>query len=206
MREKISILVMLLCMFSLQTWAQNVKISGIVQDAVDGSVTGTKDAKYGITTEGDIMINPNNCQYCNGKGYTPSTQGQSNNFDYGANNNIRVLRYADVLLLYSETALRKPNAGGSTTADAKIYLNTVQSRAMITSTASPTVKDVLEERRAEFWSEWGDQYFDVARLGTAYLTSIGYDGIPTGYSDAKRYLPVPADAIASNPNLPVVVQ
>lgn len=37
MRKKISILVMLLCMFSLQMWAQNVKISGIVRDAEDGS-------------------------------------------------------------------------------------------------------------------------------------------------------------------------
>jgi len=172
----------------------------------DGSVTGTKGALYGVTTEGDIMMNPNNCQYCNGKGYTPSTQGQPNNLDYGANNNIRVLRYADVLLLYSEAALRKPGAGGSSAAEAQTYLNLVQDRAKITQKANPTVKDVLEERRAEFWSEWGDQFFDVARLGTAYLTSINYDGIPDGYSDSKRYLPVPASAIASNSNLPVVVQ
>ena len=173
---------------------------------VDGSVTGSAGTVYGVTTEGDIMIDPNNNPYCNGKGYTPSTQGQPNNFDYGANNNIRVLRYADVLLLYAEAALRKPGAGGSTVANAKTYLNEVQSRAKITPTANPTVKDVLEERRAEFWCEWGDQYFDVARLGTAYLTSVGYDGIPSGYTDAKRYLPVPASAITSNPNLPVVVQ
>ena len=172
----------------------------------DGSVTGSAGTKYGVTTEGDIMIDPNNNPYCNGKGYTPSTQGQPNNFDYGANNNIRVLRYADVLLLYAEAALRKQSAGGSTAADAKTYLNMVQTRAKITPTANPTVKDVLEERRAEFWSEWGDQFFDVARLGTAYLTGIGYDGIPAGYDDTKRYLPVPASAITSNPNLPAVVQ
>lgn len=173
---------------------------------IDGSVTGSTGALYGVTTEGDIMMNPNNCQYCNGKGYTPSTQGQPNNLDYGANNNIRVLRYADVLLLYAEAALRKPGAGGSSASEAKACLNDVQDRAKITLTDNPTVKDVLEERRAEFWSEWGDQFFDVARLGTAYLSSIGYDGIPTGYSDSKRYLPVPASAITSNPNLPVVVQ
>jgi hypothetical protein len=173
---------------------------------VDSSVTGIANAKYGVTTEGDIMINPTNNIYCNGKGYTPSTQGQFNNFNYGANNNIRVLRYADVLLLYAEAALRKPGAGGSTAANAKTYLNEVQSRAKIAPTANPTVKDVLEERRAEFWCEWGDQFFDVARLGTAYLTGIGYDGIPVGYDDSKRYLPIPASAIASNPNLPVGVQ
>jgi len=173
---------------------------------IDGSVTGSKGALYGVTTEGDIMMNPNNCQYCNGKGYTPSTQGQANNLDYGANNNIRVLRYADVLLLYAEAALRKPGAGGSSASEAQAYLNEVQNRAKITPTANPTVKDVLEERRAELWSEWGDQFFDVARLGTAYLSSVGYDGIPAGYSDSKRYLPVPASAITSNPNLPVVVE
>jgi hypothetical protein len=152
------------------------------------------------------MINPNNCLYCNGKGYTPSTQGQATNFDYGANNNIRVLRYADALLLYAEAALRKPGAGGSTNANATTYLNQVQSRAKIALTLNPAVKDVLEERRAEFWSEWGEQYFDVARLGTTYLTSINYDGIPTGYDNTKRYLPIPSNAISSNPNLPTVVQ
>lgn len=171
-----------------------------------GSVTGSAGTKYGVTSEGDIMINPNNCLYCNGKGYTPSTQGQATNFDYGANNNIRVLRYADALLLYAEAALRKPGAGGSTNANATTYLNQVQSRAKIALTLNPAVKDVLEERRAEFWSEWGEQYFDVARLGTTYLTSINYDGIPTGYDNTKRYLPIPSNAISSNPNLPTVVQ
>lgn len=38
----------------------------------------------------------------NGKAYTPSNQMTAGRTNYGANNNIRVLRYADVLLMNAE--------------------------------------------------------------------------------------------------------
>lgn len=54
MRKKIYLLTLLLCLFSLQMWAQNVKMSGVVRDASDGSTLPGVNVTIPGTSTGTI--------------------------------------------------------------------------------------------------------------------------------------------------------
>ncbi|HYH15761.1 MAG TPA: RagB/SusD family nutrient uptake outer membrane protein [Flavisolibacter sp.] len=72
--------------------------------------------------------------------------------------NIRVIRYAEVLLINAEAAA---HIG----ADALTPLQKVRARAGLTTT-SATIDDIWEERRLELAME-GDRFFDLVRQGRA---------------------------------------
>jgi starch-binding outer membrane protein, SusD/RagB family len=80
--------------------------------------------------------------------------------------NIRVIRYAEVLLINAEAAA---NIGG----DALTPLQMVRARAGLT-TSSVTINDIWKERRVEL-AEEGDRFFDLVRQGRAaqIMTSHG---------------------------------
>jgi hypothetical protein len=82
-----------------------------------------------------------------GKSYLPSNQMTTGRTDYGSNNNVRVLRYADVLLLNAEAKLRKGQNGD-------VPFNLVRQRAKLNPITGVTLNQVLDERRAEFACEW----------------------------------------------------
>ena len=96
------------------------------------------------------------------------------------NNNIRVFRYADVLLMNAEAKVRLGQNGDSP-------LNLVRQRAKLSSLTNATVDQILDERRAEFAMEWGDRFFDLLRTGK----------LPAG----AEYYPIPQNQIDLNPNL-----
>lgn len=73
--------------------------------------------------------------------------------------NIRILRYAEVLLMNAEAAV---NLGG----DASTSLNLVRARAGLSPLRAPTQKDVWKERRLELAFEH-DRFFDLVRQGRA---------------------------------------
>ena len=76
--------------------------------------------------------------------------------------NIRVMRYAEVLLMYAEAAARLGNAGEAT---AKLKL--VRDRAgLIGSPRAGTLDNILEERRLELAMEQ-NRFFDLVRTGRA---------------------------------------
>lgn len=119
--------------------------------------------------------------------------------------NIKVLRYAEVYLIYAE-ALNEANNGP--TSDAYTYLNLVRKRAELDDvdlTAYPnenTEKDkfraaVYQERRIELAME-GDRWFDLVRTGRALevLTAHGKD-----VAERDLLLPIPTAEIDINPNL-----
>lgn len=94
---------------------------------------------------------------------------------YGDNNrlnNIRVMRYAEVLLNYAEACLQTGDA-----AEAKKYVNMIQERA-----GSKTISDVVDmevlkrEKSYELWYE-GCRFFDVIRWqdpkGLEHLKNAG---------------------------------
>lgn len=100
--------------------------------------------------------------------------------------NIRVIRFADVLLWQAEAAAHN----GS---DWETPLNKVRSRVGLGATpiADP-VQAVLHERRVELGME-GHRYWDLMRTNRGNL-------IP-GFTDNKKYLLIPQEQINLNPNL-----
>ncbi|MNL23658.1 SusD family protein [compost metagenome] len=109
--------------------------------------------------------------------------------EYGANNNVRILRYADVLLLNAEAKVRKGQNG-----DEPFRL--VRERAKLGAISNVTLNQILDERRAEFACEWwGERFNDLVRTGKA-KDVFGAKFIP-GMSES---LPIPQTQIDANPN------
>lgn len=125
-----------------------------------------------------------------GKSYLPANQMTPGRTDYGSNNNIRVLRYADVLLLNAEAKVRKGQNGDAP-------LNLVRVRAKLTPITGANLQQVLDERRAEFACEWwGERYNDLLRTGQA-ATVLASQGFTTD----KQFVPVPQRQRDLNTNL-----
>ena len=95
----------------------------------------------------------------NQKAYVSRTMESFNGGDWESNKNVRILRYAEVLLMNAEAAI---NVGG----DAKTPLNMVRNRAGLESLETVTIMDVWKERRAELAFEH-DRYFDLVRQDRA---------------------------------------
>ncbi|MDD6623008.1 MAG: RagB/SusD family nutrient uptake outer membrane protein [Bacteroidales bacterium] len=130
----------------------------------------------------------------NGKAYTPFCQLTEGRTEYGCNNNVRVFRYADVLLMYAECALRT----NQNVSDAVIKFNKVRTRANMPEVAALTEDLILDERRMELCMEWGERFNDLVRTGKAVqvLTAAGYN-----YTDDKKYMPIAKAAIDITPAL-----
>ena len=86
----------------------------------------------------------------NGKAYTPTNQLTPGRTKYGANNNVRIFRYADVLLMNAEAKVRLGKDG-----DASLKL--VRDRAGMSEIDGATVDQILDERHILL--------LDVARRG-----------------------------------------
>jgi len=95
----------------------------------------------------------------NQKAYVSETMESFNGDRWESNKNVRILRYAEVLLMNAEAAI---NVGG----DAKTPINLVRNRAGLESLETVTLMDVWKERRAELAFEH-DSYFDLVRQGRA---------------------------------------
>jgi hypothetical protein len=123
----------------------------------DGDLIAGVDALEGVTSP----------RY-NGKAYYPPSYQVVG--PYGSGQNIRVMRYAEVLLIQAEARIRQGNNSG-----AAQPLNDVRERAGLNPIDSPTLDDVLRERRLELAME-GDRFFDLVRTGQAatVLASKGF--------------------------------
>ncbi|MGA0558135.1 RagB/SusD family nutrient uptake outer membrane protein [Larkinella sp. VNQ87] len=124
-----------------------------------------------------------------------------NEFDWttGSDVNIRLLRFADVLLLYAEAI----NSAQGPTADAYAAVNRVRKRAGLEPLEPGLSKTafmdwVMHERVVELGME-GHRWRDLVRWKKAYqeLTSKGRP-----FDEKKHYLfPIPAKERQLNPNL-----
>ncbi|WP_228453587.1 RagB/SusD family nutrient uptake outer membrane protein [Chryseobacterium aquaeductus] len=97
--------------------------------------------------------------------------------------NIKVLRYADVLLIAAEAALQSGNVAKATT-----YLNMIRTRAGL-GNVSATLAAIKQERRVEFGME-GERFYDLVRWGDA-VSVLG----TLGYQDKHKHYPIPQSAI-----------
>ena len=96
---------------------------------------------------------------------------------YGSNNNIRILRYADVLLINAEAKVRQGKNGDQP-------FNQVRTRAQMPTMSNVTAEQILDERRMELVCEWGERYNDLCRTGKASSQL-------SGWNESLRYYPYP---------------
>lgn len=176
-------------------WGFNVP----TQDLANAYETGDprKDATIifrGETTpEGDAIPPTGDNPMYNQKSYVPfSTYVECSE---GCEQNIRVIRYAEVLLMNAEAANELSNP-----AQALISLNTVRARARggnnavlpdITTTDQATLRTAIwHERRVEMAMEF-DRFFDLVRTGQAPAV-LGPKGFVTGKNEVW---PIPQNEI-----------
>jgi len=127
-----------------------------------------------ITPDGDSVSTQNSNPRYNMKAYVPNSVTKV--CLYGADQNIRILRYAETLLLNAEAA----NELGQTT-KAYTALNQIRRRAGLAAVPAGLSQADLrtaiwKERRVELALEYGDRFFDLVRTGRAgtVLKSRGF--------------------------------
>lgn len=140
------------------------------------------------TLEGDSIKSINNHPVYNGKVYLPSTQLPEGYLGYGQGNNIRMIRYADVLLLNAEAKVRKGQNGDAP-------FNLVRTRAKMADIKNVTLEQIWEERQVELACEWGERFFDLVRTDRAATVLPGF------VKGQSEYYPIPQSEIGLNPKL-----
>lgn len=131
--------------------------------------------------------------YYNYKAYTSRSQEQyANSGDKNRPKNIRILRYADVLLMNAEASVRL----GTGDPDEKI--NLLRDRADLLPITGVTLNDVLHERRVELAMEH-DRFWDLIRQGNAaaVLHAAGKTNFVAG---KHELLPIPNSQILLSGN------
>lgn len=166
-------------------WGFNVP----TQSLVDAYEPGDKRKAATILEEGtnDGFNNtvPNNLaqKYWNKKAYTDPKRRALEGENKNHWTNIKVMRYADVLLIAAEAALQMGDVGKAST-----YLNMVRTRAGL-GNITATMPAIKHERRVEFGME-GERFYDLVRWGDA-ISVLG----PLGYQDRNKFYPIPQSAI-----------
>lgn len=122
-------------------------------------------------------------------------------YDFKTDNDIIVLRYADIYLMYAEAMVEK--GGGSTTDPVAVkYLNEIRQRAGLSAVTSISRSELRLERRRELAFE-GLRYFDLIRWKTAkeVMDKLTTPGGKCSF-DEKFYLwPFPQSEMDINPQL-----
>ena len=135
-------------------------------------------------------------KYFNKKAYTnPSWRQQYTKGGYWVN--IRLIRYADVVLMASEAACELNDLSA-----ARDYLEMVRARARgnnadilpeVTTDDKNELRDAIRhERRVELGMEF-DRFYDLVRWGIA--KEVLHAAGKTGYQDRHALLPIPQDEI-----------
>ncbi|GLB51287.1 membrane protein [Neptunitalea chrysea] len=162
------------------------------------------------TSDGDQFTVPDDISAATSgsaiKKYVVGGQDEYDNWGMTSNNTY-IMRYADLLLIYSEASMA--GSGSTTDAIALSYFNQVRERAGLVDLPNLTNEILLQERRREFAFE-GEYWFDLQRLlsESDLLTLLsnqnrGDMNYPQYYTASAEDLvyPIPANESASNPLL-----
>ena len=151
--------------------------------------TGDK-TREGFTVESSGVFN--------GKAYLPYSQMTGGNTEWGRNNNVRLLRYAEVLLMNAEAKVRNGRNGDEP-------LNLVRQRAGLAPLSGATLENILDERRMELCAEWGMRYIDLVRTGRAAQVlndaALVRDQANGEWTPEKAWWPVPGLQLLNLPQL-----
>jgi hypothetical protein len=155
--------------------------------------SGQPDGIYGRTVPAaPPLVQP----FWNKKVYTEFARQQETGDRFSWWLNIRLLRYADVLLMAAEAANETGSAGAT---KALGYLEQVRARARngnsailpaVTTTDQALLRTAIhKERRYEFGME-SERFYDLVRWGEAVAVLS-----PLGYQQKNKYYPLPQPAI-----------
>ena len=132
-------------------------------------------------------------------------------FQVGQFIDLKVMRYAEVLLLAAEANLQAGNSS-----NALKYINMVRERAKETPLASVSLSDIKMEKRLELCNEgvryqdlvrWGDAKTAMAEQGKQVPAFTGSDvqwnwqNTKYGFQDRNVLLPIPLKELELNPNM-----
>ena len=122
-------------------------------------------------------------------------------YDFRTDNNIIVLRYADVLLMYVEAMLEQNN-GVTTDPLAVQSFNSIRERAGLETLSSVTRDGLRNERRRELAFE-GLRHFDLVRWKIAkdVMNNLVTPGGPCHFEDRYYVWPFTQSEIDINPKL-----
>ena len=180
-----------------QGWGYKVPSQKLVNwmdangDAIRRKVTVLERGASADDEISSNCINP----YYNGKVYTPREWNTRSYNAYGLEHNQRLLRYADVLLIFAEAMESGATYAATSGYTSATALNEVRNRAGLAPVA-PSLDNILDERRAEFALE-ENRFFDLVRTGKAQEV-LG----PLGYTDKNKLFPIPSAQRELNTNLP----
>ena len=132
-------------------------------------------------------------------------------FQVGQFIDLKVMRYAEVLLLAAEANLQAGNS-----ANALKYINMVRERAKETPLASVSLSDIKMEKRLELCNEgvryqdlvrWGDAKAAMSEQGKQVPAFTGsevqwnWQNTKYGFQDRNALLPIPLKELELNPNM-----
>jgi len=148
------------------------------------------------TPEGDSIKSACANPVYNGKVYTPSALNLWNYNGYGFEHNVRILRYADALLMYAEAWVNGATSHNTSGFTGLSALNKIRKRVNLPELGSLSIEAVWDERRAELAME-EDRFFDLVRSGraTSVLSALGYS------SNKNNVFPIPSTQLQLNTNL-----
>lgn len=148
------------------------------------------------TAEGDLVSESCTNQYYNGKVYVPTRTNNRSFNAYGLDHNMRIIRYADVLLMFAEAMANDAAITPTSGYTADMALGEVRARAGLAATTA-TLDNIYDERRAELALE-ENRFFDLVRWGKA-AEVLG----PLGFTAGKNEVfPIPSAQRQLNPFLP----
>lgn len=108
-----------------------------------------------------------------------------------------VMRLAEQYLIRAEAKARQGNLAG-----AKLDLNKVRNRAGLPNSSATTgeevILEIMEQRRLEFFTEYGHRFFDLKRTGRS--NTILPSSKP-GWDDKDNLWPIPEAEVLANPNM-----
>lgn len=125
--------------------------------------------------------------------------------------NLRVMRYAEVLLMAAEAHVKSGNSS-----KALDYINRIRSRAQLKDLTTVTLDDVKKEKRLELCLEsvryqdlvrWGDAEAAMGNQGKKIPSysvagvSFEFDNTTYGFRAKHKLLPIPRKELELNPNM-----
>ena len=123
------------------------------------------------------------------------------NYDFRTDNDVVILRYADVYLMYIEAMMEQGNGTISDTLAVKC-MNEIRERAGLSSVTSVTRDELRLERRRELAFE-GLRHFDLIRWKTAkeVMNSLVTPAGKCTFEDHMYVWPFPLSEMDVNPQL-----